>query len=139
MKNNPTLDIGPSIGLLALRLFAGLRIIYGVMDNVISYEKMKEFEVFLAQFHFPFPHISAVVSVYVQLICGILILVGYKTKWASAFLVLNFLMAIFMVHVPIGDTVEATTPALALLVISLCLFFTGSGKISVEHLIKTRF
>lgn len=132
MKNETKLGIG----LLLLRVFAGLRIIYGVIDNVISSEKMKEFEGFLTQFNFPFPNISAIVSVYVQLICGILI--GYQTKWASSLLVINFLVAIFMVHLPANDTIEATTPAVALLVISLSLIFTGSGKFSIDNFKKTK-
>ncbi|SRR5690554_3836905 len=129
---------GSGIGLFILRLFAGLRIVYGVVDNVVSSEKMEEFAVFLAHFHFPVPHISAVVSVYVQLVCGILILVGYKTRWASVLLSLNFLVAIFMVHIPNGDSIEATTPALALLAIALCLIFTGSGRYSVDYLLKEK-
>ncbi len=134
MKNETKLGIG----LLLLRVFAGLRIIYGVIDNVISSEKMKEFEGFLTQFNFPFPTISAIVSGYVQLICGILILIGYQTKWASSLLVINFLVAIFMVHLPANDTIEATTPAVALLVISLSLIFTGSGKFSIDNFKKTK-
>lgn len=124
------------IGLLILRLFAGLRIIYGVIDNVVSSEKMKEFQDFLAQFDMPFPHFSAILSIYVQLICGILILVGFQTKLATALLALNFLVAIIMVHIPNRDTIEATTPAAALLTIFICLFFTGSGKFSIENFAK---
>ncbi|SRR5690606_18866359 len=136
MENEST--PGSGIGLFILRLFAGVRILYGVLDNVVSAEDMEEFASFLNHFNFPYPHISASVSVYVQLICGILILIGYKIRWASVLLAINFLVAIFMVHIPNGDSIEVTTPALALFTISLCLIFTGSGRYSVDELLKLK-
>lgn len=120
------------IGLLILRLFAGTRIIYGVADNIFSSEKMHEFKDFLAAHHFPVPLFSAYLSVYVQFIGGLLLLVGWQTKWAALVLAINFLVALFMVHVPNGDSFEAMTPALALLFIALCLLFSGPGKFSLD-------
>lgn len=118
------------IGVLLLRLFIGIRLIYGVIDNVISWEKMKEFEGFLAQFSFPFPIASAVVSVYAQLIAGLMILVGWKIRWAAILMIINFLVAIFMVHRT--QTFEQMTPALAMLFSSLLFLFYGAGKYGVD-------
>ena len=122
-----------SIGLLLLRLFAGIRIIYGVQDNVFSSAHMNEFAGFLAQYGFPFPPVSAYLSVYAQLIGGILIIIGWKTKWATLLLTINFMLAVVFVHFVNGDSFEATTPALALLTISLALFFAGPGKFALER------
>jgi len=121
-----------AIGLLILRLFIGLRLIYGVIDNIISWEQMVEFSKFLTTHGFPMPLVSAVVSVYVQFIGALLMLVGYKTRLAALVLVVNFIVALFAVHIPIGDTVEGMTPALAMLFGCLTLFFTGSGKVSID-------
>lgn len=93
---------------------------------------MHTFKDFLAANNFPVPLFSAYLSVYVQLICGLLLLAGWKTKWASLLLVINFLVALLMVHIPKGDSFEAMTPALALLFMCACLFFTGPGKFSIE-------
>lgn len=120
-----------SLGLLLLRLFIGLRLIYGVIDNIISWARMKEFEAFLAQFNFPFPLLSANVSVYLQTVCGICILIGYQVRIASMLMVLNFGIALF-VHVKMGDTIEGMTPALAMLSGCLCLFFTGAGRYAID-------
>lgn len=120
-----------SLGLLLLRLFIGLRLVYGVIDNIISWARMKEFEAFLAQFNFPFPLLSANVSVYLQAICGIGILIGYQVRIASMLMVLNFGIALF-VHFKMGDTIEGMTPALALLFGCLCLFFTGAGRYAID-------
>lgn len=122
-------NLNEHIGLFVLRIFIGLRLIYGVLDNVISWDKMLEFSTFLDANGFPVPTISAVISVYAQLICGLFILIGFKIRAASLIMVINFLIALFMVH--INDTVEGMTPALAMLFGSACLFFTGAGKIAM--------
>ncbi len=118
------------VGLLVIRLFIGLRIIYGVFDNIISWDKMIEFSGFLKVIGFPVPTFCAVLSVYAQFICGILILIGYKTRFAAFILVFNFTVAIVMVHST--DSIEVMTPALAMLFISLGLVFTGAGKWAIE-------
>lgn len=121
-----------AIGLLILRIFIGARILYGVIDNVINWDKMNEFAQFLSQYKFPYPIVSAITSVAIQLFCGFLILIGWQTKWSSLLLFLNFLIAILMVHFPNNDSIEVMTPALAMLFISAALMFTGAGKYSVD-------
>lgn len=121
-----------AIGLLILRIFIGARILYGVIDNVINWDKMNEFAQFLSQYKFPYPIVSAITSVAIQLFCGFLILIGWQTKWSSLLLSLNFLIAIIMVHFPNNDSIEVLTPALAMLFISAALMFTGAGKYSVD-------
>ncbi|WP_313191861.1 DoxX family protein [Sphingobacterium sp.] len=121
-----------SIGLLLLRIFIGLRLMYGVLDNLISWDHMQEFAGFLGKFKFPYPIVSAIISVAVQMIAGFLILIGWQTKFSAAIIFINFLIAIFMVHIPNGDSIELMTPALALLFVSASLFFTGAGKYSVD-------
>ena len=71
-------------GILLLRVFIAVRLIYGVLDNVLHWDRMIEFKDFLQQNKFPIPLICAIVSVYAQLIAGILILVGLKIRWAAA-------------------------------------------------------
>ena len=123
------LDQNKDVGVLLLRAFVGLRLIYGVTDNVISWEHMKAFEGFLAANSFPLPLISAVLSVYAQLICGLMILIGFHIRIAALIMVINFLIALVMVHRT--DTVEGMTPALAMLFSSLLFLFYGAGKIAV--------
>lgn len=125
-------DYKTSIGLLLLRLFIGLRLIYGVLDNVFSMQHMHEFEAFLQQFGFPFPLILAFISVYVQLLGGICLLIGFKTKWAGLLIAFNFLVAILAVHLPSADSIEVMTPAVAMFVVAVALFFTGAGKFAID-------
>ena len=120
------------IGITILRLFIGGRLAYGAVDNVVSWPRMIEFADFLRPFGFPFPVASAVISAYAQFICGLLLLIGYKLRYAAAAMVVNFIIAVLFVHVSRGDSVEQTTPALALLFGSLTLLFTGAGRWAID-------
>jgi len=130
------LDTRKDIGILLLRLFIGGRLFYGVIDNVLSWEDMLAFEGFLQANGFPFPLVSAVVSVYAQFICSIMILLGFRIRIAAFIMVINFIVALVFVHIATGDTVEGMTPALAMLFGSLTLLFTGAGKYSFNSKIE---
>jgi putative oxidoreductase len=121
----------PDVGILLLRLFVSVRLLYGVLDNIISWNHMQEFKAFLQLFHFPMPLVSAVVSVYAQAFAAVLIGVGWKIRWAAALMVINFAIALGMVHR--GQSLEQMTPALALLFCSFLFLFTGAGRYSVDR------
>lgn len=132
------LDTNKPIGILLLRIFIGCRLIYGVIDNILSWERMLEFSNFLQNNGFPFPTISAVLSVYIQFLGAIFILLGFKIRIASFLLIINFLVALIFVHLKANDTVEGMTPALAMLFGCLTFLFTGAEKISLENRYKAR-
>ena len=119
------------IGILLLRIFVGSRLLYGVVDNLTSWDKMLEFSSFLESNGFPIPLASAIVSVAVQFVCGLFVLIGFKIKWASILLILNFVVALLFFHLRIGDSVEGMTPAVAMLFGSLTFVFTGAGRFSI--------
>jgi len=126
------LDDNKHIGIFILRIFIGSRLFYGVIDNVLSWERMLEFSAFLEANAFPLPVISAVTSVYVQFFGAIMVLIGYKIRFACFILVVNFIVALFFVHLKANDTVEGMTPALAMMFGCLALVFTGADKISLD-------
>ncbi len=70
------------------------------------------------------------VSVYAQAIAGIMILLGWNMRMAATLMIINFLLALIMVHR--NDTLEGMTPALAILFSSLLFLFQGAGNISLE-------
>jgi len=119
------------IGIFLFRLFVSLRIIYGVIDNIFSWERMMEFARFLEVKKIPFPEFSAILSVWAQMICGLLLLAGYKVRTASAVLIINFMVA-WSVHFTSGDSIEAMTPALAMLFGSILFLFYGSGRWGID-------
>ncbi len=132
------LDANKQVGILLLRIFIGCRLLYGVIDNILSWERMIEFSNFLDANNFPFPIISAVTSVYVQFFGAIFILVGFKLRFASFLLSINFIVALIFVHFRANDTIEGMTPALAMLFGCLALLFTGTDKISLEHYFRSK-
>lgn len=121
-----------SLALLLIRLAFGIRLIYGVIDNVLSWERMLEFEAFLSANGFPLPLVSAIVSVYLQLVAGISWVIGYQLKYSAILMIGNFLVALVGFHILQGDSYLNTAPAIHLLCISILLLATGPGKYALD-------
>jgi putative oxidoreductase len=121
---------GKESGAFFIRMMTGFHLIYGVQDNVFSWQRMLEFRNFLEANSFPFPLFCAVVSVYAQLICGWFFIIGLFTRSAALVMVINFVIAILMIH--IGNPYPAAFPAIAMLSCSLFLLFNGPGKWSLD-------
>ncbi|MBA3889129.1 MAG: DoxX family protein [Gemmatimonadaceae bacterium] len=128
-----TLPSGADLAPLALRLFAGTFLIYMSQDNVLSGERMSEFVGFLRQFGFPAPEVLAPLSVYAQFAAGIALLGGVMTRVAAAVMIVNFVVALTMVH-PSLPFREALDPA-AMLACSVALLLLGGGRWSVDRVI----
>ena len=125
-----------ALGVPLFRLFLGATLVYGTQDNVFSSARMLEFRDFVAENGFPAPLFSAYLSAYAQFICGLLVLVGLATRWASAVMVINFVAALVMVHW--GLPFAANISALAMLFGSLLLLFHGPGAYSVDAALQRR-
>jgi putative oxidoreductase len=117
-------------GAIFIRLIIGFHLIYGVQDNVFHWDRMLEFENFLHANGFPLPLTSAIVSVYAQLLCGILFIAGAFVRIASIIMIINFCIAISMVHS--NDPYPQVFPALVMLSGSLFLLFHGAGKLAID-------
>jgi putative oxidoreductase len=119
-----------------IRFIIGFHLIYGTQDNVFSWERMIEFSEFLANFGFPIPLVSAVVSVYAQFICGILFIIGFQVRIAAVIMICNFIIALLVVHT--GDTYPGAFPAIMMLAGSLYLLFNGSKVFNVNTLFSKK-
>ena len=118
--------IAPHLGLFLLRLAFGTHLIYGVLDNLLSAERMWEFRHFLDQHNFSFPLFMAWISVLAQFLAGLSWIIGWQVRTMSLIMIFNFSIALIMVHW--GDTYQSLAPALQLWVVSAFLFLNGSGK-----------
>lgn len=115
--------------LLALRLLVGAFLMWGTWDNIISAERMHEFETFLSQLNCPMPALAAPVSVYAQFACGALIALGLLTRWAGLVMAFNFVVAIALLsNVP--NDFRSLFPPLVMIAISLLLATHGAGRLS---------
>jgi putative oxidoreductase len=115
---------------LLLRLFVAFVLVYGTQDNVFSAERMLEFRDFLAQNGFPYPLASARLSAWAQFATGILLAVGLFTRWAAAVVVVNFVVALVMVHLRLPF--QANIAPLAMLVGGLFFVLYGAPRFSLD-------
>lgn len=114
-----------------LRILTGAFLVHGVWDNVISAERMHEFEAFMGQFGFPMVELMAPLSVYTQLIAGLGLVFGLLTRWAGVLVTANFVVAMLMVH--LNDDFRAMWPAFVLVAIGAYFATAGGGRLSVDN------
>jgi putative oxidoreductase len=119
-----------------LRLLIGSFLIWGVQDNILSYERMQEFEHFLAAKNVPLPLIAAHVSAYAQFLSGLSILLGAFVRLTSLLLIINFIAALVIAHR--GDTFAVMFPALVMLVSGFFFLFHGAARPSVDEALAQR-
>ncbi len=76
------------------------------------------------------PTLSLILTVFAEVICSILLIVGYKTKWAAIPLAFTMLVAAIIVHGddPFGRQEKAWLYAVGYIVIALI----GAGKYSLD-------
>ena len=125
------LDRHAEIGTLVLRMFFAFVLVYGTQDNVFHQERMLEFRDFVAANDFPYPLASAYLSAYAQFLCGLLIAVGLLTRLAAFTMLVNFVVALLMVHV--GLPFAANISALAMLFCSAFFFLHGPGPAALDN------
>ncbi|GAB4536637.1 MAG: hypothetical protein Tsb0010_16120 [Parvularculaceae bacterium] len=130
------MPVAADAALLLLRLIVGGFLVWGVWDNIVSAERMAEFETFLTQFKFPAPALLAPLSVYGQFFCGAAFLLGALTRPAGLVCAINFAVAIVMVDRFGG--LRASFPSAALIAIGLYLAANGPGRFSLAGLMGGR-
>ena len=125
------LDKHAELGTVVLRVFFAFVLIYGTQDNIFHRERMLEFRDFLAQNGFVYPLFNAYLSAYAQFACGILIGVGLLTRLAALTMMINFIVALAMVHVnlPFASNISP----LAMLFCGVFFFLHGPGPLSLER------
>jgi putative oxidoreductase len=73
-------------------------------------------------------------AVFAEVLCSVLILVGFATRLAAIPLIITMLVAVFVIHG--ADPVAIKEPALKYLLVYLVLLFAGSGKYSIDQLVS---
>ncbi|MEX0900355.1 MAG: DoxX family protein [Gammaproteobacteria bacterium] len=126
MVNERYRDLAP----LVFRLFLAFVLIYGTLDNVLSQERMVEFRDFLAQNGFPYPPYAAYLGVYAQFIAGILFALGLFIRYAAAVMVVNWIVAIVMVHW--GLPFQQNIAVIAMLVGAVFFVLYGAPRYSLD-------
>jgi putative oxidoreductase len=118
------------LGLLVLRLFIGVtmashgyqKVFGGIMHQMImGVEKLG----------FPAPVVFAWAAALSELLGGILVAIGLKTRVAAAFVVITMGVAVFMAHR--ADAFQVKELAVIYLGAFLAVALTGAGKYSLDR------
>lgn len=117
-------------GTLLLRLVIGWRLIAGTWSYAFFVKPMAEVEGHFASMHLPFPLVSAYLSVYAQLICGILFIIGLWVRPAAIVMIFNFIVAIIAAHTQ--DPIVKSFAAWVMIAGSAVFLFFGAGNLSLD-------
>jgi putative oxidoreductase len=74
-----------------------------IWDGVLQLRDPAGTVQYFTSLHVPAPAIAVWVSIAIHLLGGLAILVGFKTRWAAAVLILLCLGTAFGIHLPAGD------------------------------------
>ncbi|MFC5626427.1 DoxX family protein [Algoriphagus winogradskyi] len=116
------------IGLLALRLGAGGMIIthgYPKLLRLFGDDPIK-FMDFLGLG----PVVSLSLAVFAELLCGILVIIGFKIRLATIPLMITMLIAVFVAHA--SDPFGRKELPLLYFIVFFCILIFGAGKFSID-------
>jgi len=122
-----------SVGLLLLRIaVGGFMMTHGIPKFMNFEAKSAKFMNFLGLGS----EISLGLTVFAELGCAFLILIGLFTRWATLPLIFVMGVAAFVAHGP--DPFGKKEMALLYLLGYVCIAFTGPGRFSLDYLSKNR-
>lgn len=77
---------------------------------------------------------SLILTVFAEVLCSLLIIIGLWTRLALIPLIITMAVAVFIIH--INDSLGTMEPALMYLLSYCALFLLGSGRFSVDAVLK---
>ena len=80
--------------------------------------------------------LSLGLAVFAEVICSILLLVGFATRLAVIPLIITMLIAALLIHA--ANPIAMKEPALHYLLVYVMLLLTGSGKYSMDYLLQNK-
>jgi putative oxidoreductase len=117
------------LGLLAVRLLSGgMMLTHGLpkFDRLFGEGPVK--------FVDPFglgPEISLGLVIFAEVACSLLVMAGFKTRWATLPLLFTMLMAAFYAHG--SDPFSVKEPSLLFFTAFLSVLISGGGRLSMEE------
>ncbi len=78
--------------------------------------------------------LSLGLTVFAEVFCSVLLLVGFATRLAAIPPIITMLVAVLLIHA--ADPLAKQEPALQYLLVYLVLLFAGSGKYSIDYLLQ---
>jgi putative oxidoreductase len=92
----------------------------------------------MGQLGLPFPTLAALAVTGAELLGGLAVLVGFKTRWAALPIAFSMAVAALTVHLRNGFFLpQGAEYVLTLLLASVALSLTGSGALSVDRCLES--
>jgi putative oxidoreductase len=90
---------------------------------------------YFASYHLPLPDVLVWIVIIIELIGGLLILVGFQTRWVALVLALFCLVTGFAIHLPAGDLPNMINFYKNLVMAGGFLYVVayGAGALSVDN------
>jgi putative oxidoreductase len=134
------------VAILVARVAVGLLFFLSGRAKLFVPERREEMRQTLIKAHVAFPEFNAAFVSTVEFVCGFLLIPGAMTPLASVLLMGVMIVAIATTAV---RKIKTTSPAewlvgflylpeVLYLVILFCLFFSGPGWLSIDHLFLSR-
>ena len=137
-----TLSLSPLSRLASLAPLA-VRLIVGIIMLAHGWQKLTEMGPgnfggqMLAGLGVPLPVLMGYVVTFVEVVGGILLIVGFLSRLAALLLTINLVVAVLMVKVNVGllsgSSGTGAELDLALIAGFLVILFAGPGRFSVDH------
>lgn len=125
------------MGLTILRVVVGFVMAFHGWTKLADYSGWREN---VASLGVPMPEVAAALSLFAELGCGVLLMIGFLTPIAALFVAINMVVAIVTVH--LGNGLLARDGGfeypLVLAVIALFFVVRGGGKYSLDRLLFKR-
>jgi putative oxidoreductase len=119
--------------ILFFRIGIAMVFIYHGYGKLFAPGGLDQFTGFLNQLGFPLPKIMAYLAGGAEFFGGIMIGVGLFARVASLFIIITMMVAVFVHR---NDGYAGMEFAVHMLVLSIGTLFSGSGKYSLESLVK---
>lgn len=122
-----------------------LRIVLGIIFIYHGYPKLfgglGSTAQFFASIGIPFASFFAVVVALVEFFGGIALIIGFLTRWASLFLLIDMIVAFFLVHLKNGFSIQNGGIEFVLILIAglITLKILGAQTLSVDSVLSNRF
>ena len=134
------------IGILVARVIVGLLFFLSGRGKLFVPERREQMRQTLIEAHVPFPEFNALFVSTLEFVFGLLLVFGAITPIACVMLSGVMIVAIATTAIrnikatsPLGWLSEFFyLPEVLCLVILVCLFFSGAGWLSVDHLIVSK-
>lgn len=136
-----------ALSLSPLHRFAGyaplvIRVVVGIVMAAHGLQKLRggpaAFGGFLESLAVPFPTFMAYVVTIVELVGGILLILGLFSRWAGLLLTLDLVVAVLLVKVNVGLIAAQGAGAeldLALIAGFVTILLAGPGKVSLDYVL----